>query len=255
LLHQETRSFKPLQRIIDEVMTAHFDTTDWALIAEACSPSLGNRTDAIGRIFASYREPIRSWFRRRGVSVARAEELAQDFLAKSLIERRLLDSADPRKGRLRTLLKCAAERFMIDELRRGAAHRRAAEAAAAHQPTVPDAPDDFDLEWVRQQLQLAVERCRARMEASGQTREWQVLEASIINPIVFGGERPSMAEVASKLGLPSAAVASNFLFQAKKRVQMMFHEVVSETVGASGDYQRELQYLDSLLRGSSSGRR
>jgi len=82
-----------------------------------------------------------------------------------------------------------------------------------------------------------------------------VLEASIINPIVFGGERPSMAEVASKLGLPSAAVASNFLFQAKKRVQMMFHEVVSETVGASGDYQRELQYLDSLLRGSSSGRR
>jgi RNA polymerase sigma-70 factor (ECF subfamily) len=231
-------------------MEPGFKTTDWEMIAEACSPSIARRDGAIQRLFEAYRAPIEAWLRQCGSDPQRSGELAQDFFVTVIMERDLLSAADPAKGKLRILLKNAARRYRIDSIRRESARQRA-ESGAAQRDGAPcsSMPSDaeFDAEWARQQLQIALNRARDLMLATGRDREWAVFELAVLMPSVHGTQRPPMAEIARATGLPGAEAASNLLLQARRRVQAMFKEVVSETVGAAGDFQEELLHVESVL--------
>lgn len=148
---------------------------------------------------------------------------------------------------MRALLKQAAHRHWVDEVRRDTGRNR--RHAASTNNTPDTAAHDFDAEWARAQLQSTIDRARSRMIESGRHREWLVFELAVLQPSVFGTKRPSMSDVARDAGLPSAAEASAFLHQAKRRIRLMFDEVVSETVGASGDYRDEIQCISDMLSG------
>ena len=236
-------------------MSAEFPTTEWQLIADACSPSIAQRRDALGRVFDAYRGPIEAWLRRLGADPDRSAEIAQDFFAKVLIERQLLVGADRAKGRLRTLLRTAVERYRVDLIRRDDARLRAESSAGQHKAAEiaggavePDAARDFDAEWTRAQLEMTIVRARELMLATGREREWRVFELSTLLPAVHGTAKPSMETVAREVGLANAAIASNLLFQAKRRVAAMFREVVSETVSGAEDFRDELAHVDGVLR-------
>lgn len=236
-------------------MSAEFPTTEWQMIADACSPSIAQRQDALGRVFRAYLPPIEAWLRKLGADPERASETAQDFFAKVLIERRLLDGADRAKGRLRTLLRTALERYRVDTIRRDDARARAESAAGgqlaadgARSDATPPGADDFDAEWTRAQLEMTVSRARDLMLATGREREWRVFELAALLPAIHGTAKPPMDEVARQVGLPSAAVASNLLFQARRRVGAMFMEVVSETVAGASDFREELGHLEGVLK-------
>jgi DNA-directed RNA polymerase specialized sigma24 family protein len=231
-------------------MDAEFDTTDWDLVAAACSPSIATKRDALGRVFETYRRPIAAWLRRCGADAQRAEELASDFFAKVMVERELLSGADPAKGRLRELLRRAAMRFRIDALRRESARNHSeASAARTREQAAIDADEAwFDGEWARRQLEVAVDRTRDRLLRTGRTNEWAVFELCVLHPALHATERPTMEAVAARLGLPGPATASNLLHQAKARVRAMFKEVISETVGASADFRAEIEYIERALR-------
>lgn len=231
-------------------MDAEFDTTDWNLIAAACSPSVATKRDALGRVFETYRRPVEAWLRRCGADAQRAEELASDFFAKVLVERGVLAGADPAKGRLRELLRRAAIHFRIDALRREAARVRS-EASAARDREQPGCEADeawFDEEWARRQLEVALERTRDRLLKTDRASQWFVFELCVLGPALHQTERPSMEEVARRLDLPGPATASNLLHQAKARVRSMLKEVISETVGASADFRAEIEYIERALR-------
>jgi DNA-directed RNA polymerase specialized sigma24 family protein len=232
-------------------MHVPFQTTDWQLIADACSPSISRREGAVEILFRSYLPPIQAWLQRCGADPQRSDELAHDFMAKILLEANLLASADPTKGRLRVLLKHAARQFRIDAVRRAKARKRAEGKTADAQGLISnDAAVDeaaFDADWARQQLQITINRARDLMIATGRSREWAVFEQAILLPCVHGTARPSMAEVARRAGLPSAETASSLLFTARRRVEAMFREVVSETVGAAGDFREELLHVERVL--------
>jgi len=237
-------------------MHPEFPTTEWQVIAAACSPSIGQRRDALARVFESYKPSIEGWLRKLGTDPDRASEVAQDFFAKVLIERGLLDAADPGKGRLRTLLRAAVERYRVDMIRRDEARRRAENAAAGERSSTEATRDPtaaFDAEWTRTQLELAIRRARAMMLSTGREREWAVFEIAVLNPAVHGTLRLPMSQVAEQAGVPSAAIASNLLFQAKRRVGAMFKEVVSETVAGADDFRDELEHVENVLRRAREG--
>lgn len=238
-------------------MSAPFETTDWQMVADACSPSIAKRDGAVERLFSSYLPPIEAWLRRCGAGAQESEVLAHDFVVRVLLEGKLLSAADPAKGKLRTLLKHAARRFRIDSIRRADARGRAENDSASRSPPHPDdgaaAEAAFDADWARQQLQLAVNRARQLMLSTGREREWIVFEQAVLLPCVHGSERPSMTEIARRSGLPSAEAASSLLFTARRRVEAMFREVVSETVRSPGDFREELRYVEDVL--SAANRR
>jgi DNA-directed RNA polymerase specialized sigma24 family protein len=234
-------------------MAVDFETTDWRLVAGACSPSIALRRESLDRVFRSYREPIEAWLCRRGLDPERAGEFTQDFFHKVIIERELLAGATPRRGRLRTLLRKAALNHWRDAARRDGARLRAETAAAELQPEAQEMEFDaeFDHEWARILLQKAMERTRQTLIESGRAAEWQVFEQVIYLPCVHGIARPAMAEVARRSGLPSAAAASTLLFRAKDRAATMFRQLVSETVNDPEEFHEELSHVEGVLSSQS----
>lgn len=223
------------------------------MIADACAPSVATRKDGLGRVFAKYHAPMEAWLRARGVDAERAAEITQGFFSDVVLRRDLLAGAAEGRGRLRNLIKTALKRYRIDFIRRDEAREHAEQRAAEDRgvPAVAAADEAFDAEWARTQLQLAVERVRARLEAAGRTQEWRIFELCILEPILHHRAPPMMDEVARTAGVRNAATASNLLHQARRRAVSALHEVVSETVGAAGDYSEEIAHVESVLRAAA----
>jgi len=223
------------------------------MIADACAPSVATRKDGLGRVFARYHAPMEAWLRARGIDAERAAEITQGFFSDVVLRRDLLAGAAEGRGRLRNLIKTALKRYRIDLIRRDEAREHAELRAAEDREvnTVAAADEAFDAEWARTQLQLAVERVRARLEAAGRTQEWRVFELCILEPILHHRAPPTMDEAARAIGVRNAATASNLLHQARRRVSSALHEVISETVGAAGDYSEEIAHVESVLRAAA----
>lgn len=223
------------------------------MIADACAPSVATRRDGLGRVFVRYRAPMEAWLRARGVDTERAAEITQGFFTDVVLRRDVLAAAAEGRGRLRNLIKAALKRYRIDSIRRDEAREHAERRAAEDRevPAITAADEAFDAEWARTQLQLAIERVRARLEAAGRTQEWRIFELCVLEPILRHGTPPSMDDAARATGVRNAATASNLLHQARRRMQSALHEVVSETVGAAGDFQEEVAHVESVLRAAA----
>lgn len=223
------------------------------MIADACAPSVATRKDGLGRVFASYRAPMEAWLRSCGDGAERAAEITQAFFTDVVLRRDILSSATEGRGRLRNLIKTALKRYRIDLLRRDEAREHAECRAAEHRgaPAVAAADEAFDAEWACTQLQLALDRVRARLEASGRMQEWRVFELCVLEPTLHHRAPPTMHEVAVVIGVRDAATASNLLYQVRRRVVSALHEVISETVGAAGDFREEIAHVESVLRAAA----
>ena len=196
---------------------------------------------------------MEAWLRALGVDAERAAEITQGFFSDVVLRRDLLAGAAEGRGRLRNLIKTALKRYRVDLVRRDEAREHAEQRAAEDRGVLAVAAADeaFDAEWARTQLQLAVERVRARLEAAGRTQEWRIFELCILEPILHHRAPPMMDEAARTAGVRNAATASNLLHQARRRVVSALHEVISETVGAAGDYSEEIAHVESVLRAAA----
>jgi DNA-directed RNA polymerase specialized sigma24 family protein len=225
--------------------SAEFDTTNWQLVAAACSPSVNVRKEALGEFFAAYSAPIVAWFRGRGWTADRADDLAQDFFKNIVMERRLLDGAESGRGRLRTLILTALSNHAIDAARKDAAVSRADRAAA---PREADAPADaaFDAEWARTQLERAIGAVRSRLLAR-RTEQWRAFEEVVVGPALHGHDVRPLSEIARSLGLRDAAAVSYLVHETKRSIRRELAATISATVGDADTFASELAHIDSIL--------
>lgn len=96
-----------------------FRTTHWSLVLAASADS----HEALEELCAAYWSPLHWHLRRSGFNEQQAEDLTQAFFAR-LLEKRLLDVSDSRRGRFRTFLLTALRRFVVNEWKHGAAAKR-----------------------------------------------------------------------------------------------------------------------------------
>jgi len=90
-----------------------FTTTRWSLIlSRADSKSAEKDTRAaLAELCRIYWRPIFAFVSRRGYSAADAEDLTQNFFV-MILEGDWLQNADPRRGRLRSLLLKSLQNFL-----------------------------------------------------------------------------------------------------------------------------------------------
>src|SRR5688572_6557168 len=94
-----------------------FTTTPWSLILAAGGADSREVGAALRQLLERYWYPLYAFVRRKGHDAEEACDLTQEFVSR-LLEKKLLRSADPRKGRFRTFLLTALSRFLVDEWRR-----------------------------------------------------------------------------------------------------------------------------------------
>src|SRR5438309_9722358 len=101
-----------------------FLSTQWSVVLAAPDdPAI------FDTLLRRYLGPIYAYVRRAGNPRDRAADLTQEFVSQVILQRGLLDRADPARGRFRTFLKSALSNFLVDQ------HRRA--TTQSRSPTAP----------------------------------------------------------------------------------------------------------------------
>ncbi|MCG8649594.1 MAG: hypothetical protein MI861_07165 [Pirellulales bacterium] len=163
---------------------SRFPTTHWSLIHQVGEDSTGSR-EQLGRLLETYRHPMYTHLRARGVSHEQAEDLIQDFTIE-ILNKNLLAIADPQRGKFRTLLLTALDRFTVGRYRYETAAKRApaeaeivsldVPAAAAASTQAPSPSLVFERAWAIDVLAQALAEMKQQCEANGDHGRWAVFE-------------------------------------------------------------------------------
>ncbi|MCP3904449.1 MAG: sigma-70 family RNA polymerase sigma factor [Planctomycetes bacterium] len=229
-----------------------FKTTSWTLIGDARD----NRSD-LEQLLAQYWSPVYAFLRRRGERPADAEDLTQAFLAKIVLDRKLISQADPARGRFRTYLISALKNFVIDEYRhvRGRDGTRAPtfipddpRAFEAAEPSEADDPANaFDRQWATAVLNEALRRVEDACRNDGMERQWTAFDARVLRPARHDCEPTAIEELLVRLGISEAQEIYSMIQTVKRKLDRELRAVVAETVVDTEGIGQELRDLRKFL--------
>ena len=100
-----------------------FATTHWSVVLAAGKSSAPRQKQALETLCQSYWFPLYAYLRRRGYDTHRAEDLTQAFFER-ILEKKDLQTADPKHGKFRSFLLVRLKYFLSDERDRAQAKKR-----------------------------------------------------------------------------------------------------------------------------------
>jgi DNA-directed RNA polymerase specialized sigma24 family protein len=231
-----------------------FWTTHWTSVLLASQQDREAGELALDRLLRQYSPPLLKHLRCRfRVPEQQAEEWLQAFIVQRVLEKHLLAKADRRRGRFRTFLLTALDRFVYDQLRARSSPIQAAQSldlsfdnAPALADTLPAAlpPDPFDVDWAATVLKEAKDRTRAFYEAKGRGSTWAVFEDGTL---LAKGERPPSTELAVRNGFASAREADNAILTGKREFGKQLRAVVAEYTNDESEIDEEIRELIRIL--------
>ncbi len=179
----------------------------------------------------------------------RADDLLQGFLANKVLEQRLIDQADPKRGRFRTFLLAALDRYVVDEHRRNTARKRSPRGQLLdideHRDTLASSArtDAFDRAWAREVLGEVLSTMRQQCEHSDRADVWEVFNVRYLKPATEDVEPEPHESIARRLKLESPQQAANLLVTAKRMFTRQFMSVVSRYAADQEEVREEVAEL------------
>jgi DNA-directed RNA polymerase specialized sigma24 family protein len=218
-------------------MSSQFPTTRWSLIARASRESAAGSRNQMGELLAHYWRPMLIHLRYKGLSYESAEDVLQDFMIE-LLDQDLLSVADPQKGRFRSLLLTALDRFLISRVRYQKAAKRAPASLTSLDASVPDlvpaaeadASLAFERAWALDVLAEALARMERECSDAGETARWEVFHERMVVPLISAAPEADFSVLAGRCGLDSGKAAMNLLVTAKRQFSRLLRDVIREYV-------------------------
>lgn len=227
-----------------------FPTTHWSLVGRAGGRG-GEGRVALGEVIRIYLPALRAHLvGPMRIDRHRAEDLLQGFLADKVLEQNMLALADPNRGKFRTFLLTALERFVVDTHRHDSARKRAPGAKMldvddqSNLPaTAPSPSEAFDRAWAGEVLAEVMRRMRGECESSGRKHLWGIFEARMLLPLSDGSQPPDHEALAQHWSLESPRQSANALGSAKRLFTRNFREVVGEYAADESEVDSEIREL------------
>ena len=236
---------------------AVFATTHWSVVLSAADSDSHHARDALARLCQSYWYPLYTYVRRRGYAAHDAQDLTQAFFLR-LLERRWVSDADRERGRFRTFLLTALQRFLADEWDRGRAQKRgggvphvpvqldSAEIRYGHEPADQLTPEQsYEQRWALTLLDTVLQSLRAEYERAGKAGLFAGLNSSLVG----GRESQPYAELAAQLAMNEGAVKVA-VHRLRRRYRRLLREEIARTTAEAGDVDDELRHLFAVLAGA-----
>ncbi len=197
---------------------ALFPSTRWSLI-RASDRQPGENAAAWSALVRDYRPAIVGFF-RRSAGTCDAEDLAQEFLLRSMRDG-WWSRADPEVGSFRRFLFVLLKRFL--SMHNAAGYRRLEATDAGIEPTARGSTPErqFDLEFALCLTRMALLRLRSEYERDGRAEVFDVLQPWL-------AETPPHGEFGA-LGA-TLGVAPNTLAVQLKRLRARFRKSVRATL-------------------------
>lgn len=232
----------------------HFVTTHWSVVLEAREKHSPDAAAALERLCCTYWYPLYAHVRRLGHASPDAEDLTQEFFVR-LLQKDYLKVADRAKGRFRTFLLVALERFLANEWDRARAQKRGggcivvpldtalAERLYAEQSVPKSSPErEYERRWALTLVDQVLGRLRTEYEQAGKAAEFDRLKGFL------SAERGTISygPVAAELGAREGAVRV-MVHRLRRRFREIFREEVTHTLAQPADLAEEMQHLMAVL--------
>lgn len=214
---------------------ARFPTTIWSRMSEV------RRHDprALDDLARAYRPPVVLFARRTGFSAEDSEDLAQEVFIR-LLSSAVLETADRKKGRFRTLVLAVTRHVIADfhrdryALKRGGGVVHVTLEAAEQVLRAPEERDDgFDRDWANNLVALALEQLRLHCETGGKPYH---------KTLTVFLELGTYAKVAQALGIAEAQV-KKYLHRARGHVLQSIRDRIAFYASSREEYEEDLARL------------
>jgi DNA-directed RNA polymerase specialized sigma24 family protein len=237
-----------------------FPTTDWTVIGEVQPGDDAWSRSLIAGLVKDYWKPVYCYLRRKGYDRDQSQDLAQGFFQEVVLGRELIRRADPARGRFRTLLLTALDRYLANVHRGQTAQKRIPpdKLIRLERPNGSDLPEvvddvtseeSFNYAWVSELLDRVFEEVEAQCRSCGMTLHWDLFHDRVLQPILEGQDPPSVAELCTRYGIEEPTQASNMIFAVKRRLQSALRRQVRQSVVCDEEFSEEMAALGQFLAG------
>ena len=230
-----------------------FLTTHWSMLEDIKKRDDKERT-LIGMLLERYWKPVYCYLRRKGYDNEKAKDLTQGFFHEVVLDRDLIDRADPSKGSFRTLLLCALNQYVIDGHRKESAQKRIPKDKLVplditDPPALPEVIDEFDpteafnYAWKADLLERALSEVKESYLKQGMENHWYVFLDRLLKPLMDNQQPAALKEICRQYGIENEATASHMLETVKRRFQSVLRKQVRQTVLTGQVVEEELKEI------------
>ena len=235
-----------------------FFTTHWSLVDKVKQQGDKDRA-LIGLLLERYWKPVYCYLRRKGYNNEQAKDLTQGFFHEVVLNRHLIERADPAKGSFRSLLLHALHQYMIDGKRREGALKRIPKNKLVsmdidNPPELPDRSSELDPEesfnyaWKVDLLECALAEVKGNYVAQDLETHWRVFQDHLLQPVLNDHPFPSLQEICRRHGIADEARASHMLDNVKRHFHKVLIKHVRLTVGTNQGFEEELEEFLKFLQ-------
>jgi DNA-directed RNA polymerase specialized sigma24 family protein len=238
--------FTDMSDLSSQDQTENFKTTRWTLVSEAGDPQNPLHDEALAHLLTLYRPALLSHLvNRRRLQPQHADDLLQDFILRKVLQYNLIQHADRKRGKFRTLLLTSLDNFVRGSMAKSdclGEFPEGFEPADQH----PGADQAFDVPWARQVLQESLRRMKAECRHANRMEIWDIFDSRILGPTLEGSCALSYDQLVARHHLQSPAQASNLLMTSKRMFERNLRAVVGE-YAHEGQIDTEIAELREIL--------
>jgi len=212
----------------------------------------------VADLLRTYWKPVYCYLRHKGYDNEQAKDLTQGFFHEVVLGRELIQQADRAKGRFRTLLLRALDRYLVSAHRKKTARKRipqdiliSLEDSTFHE--LPEAAGNLNSEevfhytWVCELLDRMLREVEAECRQRGMAMHWDLFHDRVLSPIITCTESPPLEELCHKYGIASTVKASNMIFPVKRRFQAAAKRLLRKSVASEAQINEEMLELMKFL--------
>jgi DNA-directed RNA polymerase specialized sigma24 family protein len=235
-----------------------FLTTHWSLIENIGATDNDKNRALVELLLKKYWKPVYCYLRRRGHNNEEAKDLTQGFFHEVVLNQNLIHKADQAKGRFRSFLLLALNRYLLKVKREQTTRKRMpkggivpldtqAMSEIPHGITKLTPEDAFTYVWVSGLLEQVLGDVRTLYTQEGKIVYWHLFHERLVRPIMDRSNPPTLEQLCAKYDITDTAKVSNMMVTVKRRFQTLLRQKLRDLVMSEEEAKMELEEIRRFL--------
>jgi DNA-directed RNA polymerase specialized sigma24 family protein len=232
-----------------------FPATRWTQIIDSHTSNKDRENLIISELLEKYWKPVYCYLRQKGYSNDKSKDLTQGFFQEVVLGRELIQNADKAKGKFRTFLLTALDRYVIDLHRFETRDKRSPKgkmllsldnAEIFQTPAeIPDVTPEqgFHYAWISDVLDKVLAEVKEEFYSTGKQSHWEAFASRMLEPILNDAIPLSLPNICQKYGIDNESKASNMIITVKRRLSKALERHLTQFVPPDSDIKGELTEL------------